>query len=206
MDIVINLPVNMSPSRDGENDITIQQNFPGYVELLAGVQYQRLLVRDGPDCQIYRTAYEWMDERKFILRKNFVSWFKSVGNRALNQFPRYNSQPSLSVDGVRYTIRSSESGPAWTIIIEAAGFRLDVDLVPALKFPESRWPIGKQYRDIPSDCRRDYWMVVPKPNKSGNTVHDEHRSWRIALQDQEKQLLYNTYALRKAICLVSFII
>lgn len=204
MDIVINMPVSMNSAIYGEDDITIRQNFPGYVELVAGVQYQKLPFRDGPDCQIYRTAYEWMDDRKFILRNNFISWFKSVGNKALNRFSTFSSKPAINVNGVWYTIRTSESGPAWTIIIEARGFRLDVDLVPALKFPESRWPVGKQYRDIPHECKRDYWMVVPKPNKSGNTVQDEYRSWRIALQDQEKQLLYNTYALRQTICLVSY--
>lgn len=205
MDIVIGLPVNMRPNLHNpeDNDVVIEQNYPGYVQLRAGVQYQRLLVRDGPDSQIYRTAYEWLDERKYILRSKFVNWFKSVGYRALNEFQRVNSVPALYVNGILYKIRSSESGPAWTIIIEAPQFRLDVDLVPALKFPETRWPVGKSYRSIPAGCERDYWMVVPKPNKNGNTVHDEYRSWRIALQDQEKKLFYNTYALRKTLRLVS---
>ncbi|CAH0720961.1 unnamed protein product, partial [Brenthis ino] len=204
MDIVIGLPVNMRPNpyNPEDNDVVIEQNYPGYVQLRAGVQYQKLLVRDGSDCQIYRTAYEWLDERKYILRSKFVNWFKSVGYRALNEFQRVDSVPALYVNGILYKIRCSESGPAWTIIIEAPKFRLDVDLVPALKFPETRWPVGKSYRPIPAGCEREYWMVVPKPNKNGNTVHDEYRSWRIALQDQEKKLLYNTFALRKTLRLI----
>ncbi|XP_046960435.1 cyclic GMP-AMP synthase-like receptor isoform X2 [Vanessa cardui] len=200
VDIVIDLPVNLRRDRNlNESDIILEPNFPGFVQLRAGVQYQKLLVRDGVDCLINRTAHEWLDEKNYILRSKFTNWFKSVGNRALNRFPRRENLPACSVEGVYYTIRTSESGPAWTIIIEAPNFKLDVDLVPALRFPEDRCIEANVIRPIPPECRREYWMVVPKPNKGGNTIHDEKRSWRIALQDQEKQFLNNTYQLRQTI-------
>lgn len=199
---MIGLPVNFSVDRFNpeESDIVIEQNSPGFVQLRAGVQYQNILLRDGVD--INKTAYQWLDDRKYILRSKFTSWFKSVGNRALNQLPKIGFLPICYVDEVAYTIRTSESGPAWTLLIEAPGFKLDVDLVPAFRFPEDRWLEGKSYRSIPPEWRRGYWMVVPKPNKGGNTVHDEQRSWRVALQDQEKQCLNNTYQLRQTIRLV----
>ncbi|CAH2232438.1 jg19373 [Pararge aegeria aegeria] len=108
-----------------------------------------------------------------------------------------NGQPSCIVDGMKYTIRTSSGGPAWTIIIEAGLFRLDVDLVPALKFPESRWLEGRNYRKIPQECRRGYWMVVPEPHMAGQMDQDTQRSWHICLQSQEDQLFNNTYLLRK---------
>ncbi|XP_050342627.1 cyclic GMP-AMP synthase-like receptor [Nymphalis io] len=203
VDIVIDLPVNLRRDHNPkESDIVIEPNFPGFVQLRAGLQYQKILVRDGIDCLINRTAYEWLDEKNYILRSKFTNWFKSVGNRALNRFPRSGSLPAVFVDGVTYTIRTSESGPAWTIIIEAPRFKLDVDLVPALRFPEDRCSEANIIRTIPLKCRREYWMVVPKPNKGGNTTHDEKRSWRIALQDQEKQFLNNTYQLRQTLRLL----
>ncbi|XP_039748771.1 cyclic GMP-AMP synthase-like isoform X2 [Pararge aegeria] len=204
MDIVIDVPVNMHRdlANPEESDIVIEPKYPGFVQLRAGTQYQRILIRDGHDCLINRTAYEWLDDRNYILRSKFTDWFKSVANRGLNQFQTKNGLPVCVVDGVQYTIRTSSGGPAWTIIIEAGLFRLDVDLVPALKFPENRWLEGRSYRRIPMECRRDFWMVVPKPNKSGQNTFDEQRSWRIALQDQEKQLLNNTYSLRQTIRLM----
>lgn len=204
VDIVIGLPVNFSVDQFNpeESDIVIEQNSPGFVQLRAGLQYQKILERDGVDCVINKTAYQWLDDKKYILRSKFTSWFKSVGNRALNQLPKRGLYPICYVDEVGYTIRTSESGPAWTLLIEAPGFKLDVDLVPALRFPEDRWLEGKSYRSIPLEWRRGYWLVVPKPNKGGNTVHDEQRSWRVALQDQEKQFLNNTYHLRQTIRLV----
>ncbi|XP_045764905.1 uncharacterized protein LOC123867084 isoform X2 [Maniola jurtina] len=204
MDIVIGVPVNMhtDPNNPEESDIVIEPKWPGFVQLRAGTQYQKILVRDGQDCQINRKAHEWMDDKKYILRSKFTDWFKSVGNRGLNKFETLNDLPVCYVDGTPYTIRTTSSGPAWTIVIESRGFRLDVDLVPALKFPENRWLEGRAYRPIPVECRREYWMVVPKPNKSGQTPQDEQRSWRIALQDQEKQLLNNTYQLRQVIRLL----
>ncbi|CAG9560170.1 unnamed protein product [Danaus chrysippus] len=204
MDIVIGLPVSLHVNgvNPEDSDIAIEQRFPAYVQLKAGTQYQNILIRDGADAVINRAAHSWMDDKKYILRSKFTDWFKGVGNKALNLLPQYQNRPSVVVDGRRYTVRTSTSGPAWTIIMEAPGFRLDVDLVPAFKFPEARWPVGRQYRDIPVACRRDYWLVVPKPNKNGDCANDEQRSWRLALHDQEKQLMHNTYNLRNTIRLI----
>ncbi|XP_069354888.1 cyclic GMP-AMP synthase-like receptor isoform X1 [Maniola hyperantus] len=204
MDIVIDVPVSMheDPLYPANSDILIEKYRPEYLWLRAGAQFRNIPYRDGQDSSINRTAYEWLDKKNFILGSKFSDWFKSVGNRGLNEFQKLNGRPVCFVDGVAYTIRSSSSGPAWTIHIESDGFKMDVDLVPALKFPESRW-LGKKYRKIPERCRREYWLAVPKPNPDGpSTPHEEQRSWRLALQDQEKQLLYNTYHLRQIIRLI----
>lgn len=205
MDIVIRLPVNdqSNSSNPGESDIVIEPKFVGYVQLRAGIQYQNILIRDGVDCLINRTAHKWMDNKKYILRKNFTDWFKSVGNKGLNMFERLGEKPAIRIDGVWYTIDTSFSGPAWTIFIKAPGFKLDVDLVPALRFPENRWNLGNRYKSIPFHCRCDYWMVVPKPNKGGQNSFDEDRSWRIAMQDQEKKLMHDLNHFKQGIRLVS---
>ncbi|XP_072941133.1 cyclic GMP-AMP synthase-like receptor isoform X2 [Epargyreus clarus] len=200
MDIVIGLPVNLEehPSNPEESDIVIEPVHAGYVQLRAGVQYVNILIRDGADSVINAQAYKWLDDKKYIQRSKFMSWFKSVVDRALNKFLKYNGYPSVTIDGVPYTISVSSSGPAYTLIIKNyTGFKLDVDLVPALKFPERRW-LGKNkaYRDIPPHCSAAYWMVVPKPIKHGNSSHDEDRSWRIAMHDQERKFIHNSYNLR----------
>ncbi|XP_045764925.1 uncharacterized protein LOC123867093 isoform X2 [Maniola jurtina] len=204
MDIVIDVPVSMhtNPLDPADSDILIETYRPEYLWLRAGTQYRNLPNRDRQDFQINKTAYDWLDKKNFILGSKFIVWFKSVGNRALNEFQKLNGRPVCYVDGVAYTIRSSSSGPAWTIHIESEGFKLDVDLVPSLKFPESRW-LGKKYRKIPAGCRREFWLAVPKPNPDAPpTPHEEQRSWRLALQDQEKQLLNHTYQLRQIIRLI----
>ncbi|CAK1602569.1 unnamed protein product [Parnassius mnemosyne] len=204
MDIVIRVPVSINHNSwtPGASDITIEPKHPGFVQLRAGVQYQRIPFRDGEDCVINRTAYEWLDAKNYILRSKFTNWFKSVVTKALNQLPRYCGLPSMCVNGTVHTIRTTESGPAFTLVIEGPrGFRLDVDLVPALKFPESRWPV-EGYRSIPPGCSVDYWMVVPKPNKNGHDCYDESRSWRIALHEQERKLMHNSYNMHLTIKLL----
>ncbi|XP_049865705.1 uncharacterized protein LOC126366589 isoform X1 [Pectinophora gossypiella] len=171
-----------------------------------GVQYQRLPVRDGCNWHINRTCYEWKDDKNYLLRSNFSNWFKSVVNKALNHFEVNSSSPPIFyVEGVPYTVRKSESGPAMTVFIEnkSKDFKLDVDLVPALRFPIERWPICNGYMNVPPECaNKDYWMVVPKPNKNGHTTHDTNRSWRIAMHEQERMLMHNTNHLRQAIRLL----
>ncbi|VVD06092.1 unnamed protein product [Leptidea sinapis] len=201
MDIVIGVPVNTGRGIN-ENDIEIEQTYPGFVQLRAGRQYQNISIRDGTDCVINRAAHSWLDAGNYISRAKFTSWFRHVVDRALNTFPRQDNSPALDVDGVLYNIRLSASGPACTLIIERPSFRLDVDLVPALKFPETRWPIGRNYRSIPLGCSKGYWLVVPKPNKEGQCAYIEKRSWRISLHEQERCLLHDSNNLRQAVRLL----
>ncbi|PZC83898.1 hypothetical protein B5X24_HaOG206647 [Helicoverpa armigera] len=204
MDIVIGLPLNIKtdPFNPAQSDIAIEPKAPGFVQLKMGVQFQRLPMRDNEEWLNNRAAYEWKDDSNYLLRSKFTDWFKSVVNKALNKFPmNINSRPIAYVEGVPYVIDKSESGPAFTLLISNASksFKLDVDLVPCLKFPEDRWPISSSYREIPSRCKKDYWMVVGKPNKASPEVFDQMRSWRIALHNQERELMHNSYNMRQAI-------
>ncbi|CAH0699696.1 unnamed protein product [Spodoptera exigua] len=207
MDIVIGLPINIKvdPFNSDNSDIILEAKSPGYVQLKMGVQFQRLPMRDKEEWLINKTAYEWKDESNYLLRSKFCDWFKSVVNKALNKFEcTSNGRPVYYVEGVRYVIDKSESGPAMTLLISnsSRNFKLDVDLVPCFKFPENRWPISKSYRAIPPRCKKDYWMVVGKPNKGSQCSYDQSRSWRIALHNQERELMHHSYNLRQAIRLI----
>ncbi|KAI5643761.1 mab-21 protein domain-containing protein [Phthorimaea operculella] len=208
IDIVIGLPLSIksNPINPAESDFIIESKDPGFVQLKVGVQFERLPQRDGNEWQNNRAAYEWKDEKNYLLRSKFSDWFKSVVNRALNEFVENRTLPPIFyVAGVPYVVSKSESGPAMTMYIEnrAKDFKLDVDLVPALRFPIDRWPINNSYRSIPPVCAgKDYWMVVPKPNKGGHTVHDKNRSWRVALHEQEGRLMHSNNNMKQAIRLI----
>ncbi|KAJ2947141.1 hypothetical protein O0L34_g16498 [Tuta absoluta] len=205
IDIVIGLPLSIksNPINPSESDFILESKDPGFVQLKVGVQFERLPQRDGNEWQNNRAAYEWKDDKNYLLRLKFSDWFKSVVNRALNEFVENRTLPPIFyVAGVPYVVNKSESGPAMTMYIEnlARGFKLDVDLVPALRFPIDRWPINNNYRPVPPVCAgKDYWMVVPKPNKGGHTVHDKNRSWRVALHEQEAKLMYSNNNMKQAI-------
>lgn len=207
MDIIIDLPLNLSVNRanPSASDIVIEPKSAGYVHLRMGEQFQKLPMRDGNDWQINKSAYSWSDENKFLLRSNFLDWFKGVVDRALN-LSRVNIMmpPTYNVDGVQYTVGKTESGPAVTLIIKntSRSFKMDVDLVPALKFPEDRWPIGPSYRPIPDNCKKGVFMVVGKPNKAAPNDYERNRSWRLALHNQERELLHDSQHLRQTIRLI----
>ncbi|XP_063532752.1 cyclic GMP-AMP synthase-like receptor isoform X2 [Cydia strobilella] len=207
MDIIIGLPVNLKEApKPANSDIVLEAKAPGFIQLKAGTQFQNLPKRDGADWLINRTAHEWLDERNYLLRSKFTDWFKSVVNKAMNSFPADPSSGRrvVNVDGIPYTLRLSSSGPAITlIIVNSKGFRLDVDLVPALKFPKERWPICRPYRKVPDNCNHhDIFMVVPKPMKGGLNRYDTDRSWRIAMHLQERDIMHATENMRQAIRLI----
>lgn len=208
MDIIIGLPVNLreDPQNPAKSDVVLEAKSPGFIQLKMGDQFKNLPNRDGVGWQVNKAAYKWLDDRNYLLRSKFTDWFKSVVDLGLQRFERNSSGVRFCVvDGVPYTLRLSSSGPAITLIIENRSnrFKLDVDLVPALKFPEERWPISKSYRKIPKTCSKDIWMVVPKPNKAGLNKYDMDRSWRLALHLQERSLMHDTNNMRQAIRLVS---
>ncbi|XP_063620999.1 cyclic GMP-AMP synthase-like receptor [Cydia splendana] len=208
MDIVIGLPVNAdeNPQNPAKSDVVMEDIAPGFVRLKMGKQFQNLPNRDQrEDWEINQTAYKWLDDDNYLLRSQFMYWFKSVVDKAMNLFDQDEyGEPYMDVEGTKYTLRLSASGPAYTLIIEDknSGFRLDVDLVPALKFPEDRWPITKKYRRIPKRCKKDFFMVVPKPLKGGRSPFDSDRSWRLAMHIQEKDLMYDTCHMKQVIRLI----
>ncbi|XP_026729729.1 uncharacterized protein LOC113495268 [Trichoplusia ni] len=197
MDIVIGLPWNIETDalNPTESGIIIEPTSAGFVQLKMGVQFQRLPMRDKEEWLINRAAFQWKDDSNYLLRSKFNDWFKSVVNKALNKFEVSGNRPLYYVEGVPYIIDKSESGPAMTLLIsnKSRKFKLDVDLVPCLKFPEDRWPIGKSYRQIPQKCKKYYWMVVGKPNKESPSVLGQLRSWRLALHNQERELMNDSY-------------
>ncbi|KAM3961878.1 cyclic GMP-AMP synthase-like receptor [Aphomia sociella] len=201
MDIVIRLPLNNKEDRfdPSNSDIKFEPLTHGpFVKLKMGKQFQRLPMRDKDDWQIHKAIYECMDTENYLLRNKFVDWFKSTVYKALNRLEGYGNYKSVSVDGIQYVIHTSESGPAITLKInDYNGFKMDVDLVPALVFPEERWPISDDYRDISTELSmgRYGWMVVPKPSKMG----DGNRSWRFALHNQERKLMHGKDNLKQTI-------
>lgn len=210
MDIVVGLPVNfkVDPLYPGNSDIVLEHKSAGYIQMRMGTQYKNLPRRDPGDWEDNKQAYEWQDEQGYLLHTKFATWFQSVVARALNKFPDgYNGRKCFHVDGVAYFIKiiTKRTSPAVTFYVEnhQLGFKLDIDFVPALKFPESRWPICRGYREIPAGCNREDWMVVPKLNRAAQNGYDEKRSWRVALHDQEKRMMHNTFNLRQAVRLVS---
>lgn len=209
MDIVISLPLNykVDPFNPANSDINLEAKGPGFVQLKMGVQYERLPMRDLYEWQNNKEAYKWKDNSNYLLRSKFIEWFEGVVNLALNQYEtKSNSRAVVYVEGVPYVIYLSKSGPAVTLLIRnhERNFSMDVDLVPALRFPESRWPVSKTYRSIPSKCSKGYWLVVPKPNKEFGILQDQ-RSWRVGLHNQERELMYSSYNLKQTIRLVSVI-
>lgn len=208
VDIVIGLPLNMKEDRNPANsDIILEPKESGFVQLRMGEQYKNLMMRDGKEWLINKTAYKWSDaDDEFLLRTYFIDWFKGVVDKALNSFSD-GYIPTIRSGGVNYTIRKSESGPAKTLFIEnkSTGFKLDVDLVPALKFPESRFYINSSYREIRPAWSNpeNYWIVVAKPNKNASNDFDRSSSWRLGLHVQERNVMHDSGNLRQALRWVS---
>ncbi|XP_014364974.2 cyclic GMP-AMP synthase isoform X1 [Papilio machaon] len=189
MVIVVHVPFNF---------IQIEPKHPGYVQL-------RVDTRPGsprqytPDSVEVKTAYKWLDSKNYILRSEYANWIKSIIIRAIDRLSR---QVQNANKENMYTVRYTETGPALTLIIENdTGFKLDVDLVLALQFSESRWPV-EGYNSIPAGCSVGHWMVAPKPNRHGYDIHDENRSWRISLQEQERKLIHDSHNLRLTVKLL----
>lgn len=198
--------IKENPSDPKDSDIVIVPKEAGFVELKMGTQHKRLMLRDGNDWQINKVAYQWSDEKGLLLRSNFMNWFKGVVDKALNSFNE-GSTPTICSKGVPYTVRKSESGPARTLFIEnkSLGFKVDVDLVPSLKFPEERWPISPSYRGIQFNWSNpeNIWLLVPKPNKNACNDYEAARSWRIGMHIQEGNIIHGSGNLRQVLRLVS---
>lgn len=119
MTIVIGLPVSLKTNsvNPAQSDIVIEPKAAGFVQLKMGTQFQNL-PKNVPEWANNKAAYDWMDSKKYLLRSDFMDWFKSVVSKALNTFELKGFQPLFFVDGVPYVVSKSESGPAMTLFIE----------------------------------------------------------------------------------------
>ncbi|KAL0840682.1 hypothetical protein ABMA28_015876 [Loxostege sticticalis] len=205
MDIVIGLPLNISddPNVPSERDIKFEPQDADFVDLKMGIDDQKLF--SGVDFMINKTAYKWRDGDDYLSSSKFLDWFESVVVRALNMFEtNARGVPVFQVDGSTYSINRTGSGSAVTLTIEneSSDLRMDVNLVPALRFPETRWPLNKYYRQIPETCKRGYWLIVPKPNEEASSEVGRRRSWRLAMHYQERELMHHCVNLRQAVRLL----
>lgn len=202
-DIIIQMPVNYKEykPRPELSDIVIEHQSPAYVRLKMGHQFQKLPEREGFD--VNKTAHDWMDKDNYLLNSEFNEWFESVVRRALNLFDcDERGVARILIENKFYYITTKKSiySPARTLVIrDNDSFECNIDLVPALRFPECRWPVSPQYRSMPPDCIERYWMVVPKVNKQNNRGQCDSRSWRIALHDQEKHIMYKCERMKQSI-------
>ncbi|XP_053603127.1 cyclic GMP-AMP synthase-like receptor isoform X1 [Plodia interpunctella] len=201
IDIFIGLPLNIkSEATDAsKSDIILESMAAGFVKLKMGTQFQKLPYRD--DWEVNKTLFSWRNDEYYLLRSKFSDWFKSLVYRALNEFECIGNLPMCYVDSNAYVIGTSEAGPAVTLKIKClrTNFKMDVDLVPVLKFPEDRWPADNGYRKIPELYRDEIFMVVPKPIKGKFEANDVSKSWRMSLIYQERRILHNTHNLRQTI-------
>lgn len=135
MDIVIRLPINY------DRDIVIENAHAGFVKLKINKGFDRLHKQQyWENC--HKITYDWIDEDKYFLQNEFRQWIQSIVQRALTDL---NEQ--VKVNGVTYVVKFKESGPAYTLNIVSndegyEDFKLDVDLVPVIRFMYPRWPEG----------------------------------------------------------------
>lgn len=151
MDIVIRLPISYE---DGENGIIIENEQPGYVKLkivnaIASLERQR----QWESC--YRVMKEWTDSENYFLQSKFRWWVHRTVQRALNAMGG-----QVMVNGVVYLLSYREAGPAYTLNVRCAEgneqFKLDVDLVPVIKFIYPRAPEGYRYFILVFDSNLEF--------------------------------------------------
>ncbi|XP_047986180.1 cyclic GMP-AMP synthase-like receptor [Leguminivora glycinivorella] len=187
MEIVIGLPVDtQAPAHNVIEDVA-----PGFVKLNIGDQLESLLDRGG-NWRVIETAHRWLDKDNCLLRSLFMDWYKDVVEKALNLFDMVEdhlpfAMNVIMVEGQLYTLRLES--PTYTLIVEDphSGFRLDMDLIPALEFLDidsTRMPSKRR--------KKGNFLVVPIPMGGPH----EAAAWRRPLQLQEWDLLYMKQAIR----------
>ncbi|XP_059061410.1 cyclic GMP-AMP synthase-like receptor isoform X2 [Achroia grisella] len=212
MDIVIRLPINYD---EGENGITIENEEAGYVKLKITNAFDNLAKQSNWENR-HVVIHSWRDNEGYLRQDKFRSWIQGVAQKAMNEF---NGQ--VTVNGVTYSLESSQSGPAYTLKIASLPndqpFKLDVDLVPCIKFDFSRWPEGYrkpaiQERSEETNTNKDkvrpdktsehFWLAVPKPNKAIEDPERQNRCWRLSFQDFERDLMRDCQNLKTTMKLV----
>lgn len=134
MDIVIRLPINY------DEGIVIENDQPGFVKLKIETAFDNLdKQQEWEAC--HKATRDWRDSEKYLLQNKFRQWMHAIVQKGLNEL---NGQ--VVVNGVNYNVTYKESGPAYTLNIENQPgneeFKLDVDLVPVIRFMYPRWPEG----------------------------------------------------------------
>ncbi|KPI98110.1 hypothetical protein RR46_11231 [Papilio xuthus] len=190
MDIVIRLPINY-------DDIIIECDQPGFVRLKIMSAFDNLDKQKEWE-QCHKVTRDWRDGDKYLLQNKFRSWMHGIVQKALNEM-----NGRVTVNGTTYLMTYKESGPAYTLFIRNEEndeeFKLDVDLVPVIRFRLPRWPKGYRKIEKVSLCRD--WLVVPKPNKEASGAA-RGRCWRLSFQDHERDLIKECHHLKKVLRLM----
>ncbi|XP_045493516.1 uncharacterized protein LOC123692772 [Colias croceus] len=194
MDIVIRLPINYD---DGDEGIIIENDQPGFVKLKICKAFDNLdKQKEWDTC--HKVTRDWRDDNKYFLQNKFRQWMHSIVQKALNTM-----NGEVTVNGVKYLMTYKASGPAYTLNIKNSDgeeyFKLDVDLVPVIRFMLPRWPKG--YRQINGSQIKE-WLVVPKPNKAIQDDKVKNRCWRLSFQDYEREMMKDLKQLKLTIRLV----
>lgn len=194
MDIVIRLPINYD---DGPNGIIIENDQPGFVKLKIMNAFDNLDKQQDWE-NYHKVTRDWRDAEKYFLQNKFRFWMHSIVQKALNQM-----DGKVDVNGVVYILKYKESGPAFTLnVTNDEGneeFKLDVDLVPVVRFIHPRWPKG--YRKLKTSQAKD-WLVVPKPNKALKDNCQKNRCWRLSFQEYEREIIKGCNQLKVVIRLI----
>lgn len=196
MDIVIRLPISYE---DGENGITIENEQPGFVKLKITKAFDNLVTQSNWEL-CHKVTHTWRDNDSYLRQDMFRNWIHSIVQKAMNDLHN-----KVTVNGVTYSLSYKKSGPAYTLKIASLPdnkdepFKLDVDLVPVIRFTHPRWPQG--YRQPNVTTAKD-WLVVPKPNKAIKDGQLQNRCWRLSFQDFEKELMKGCQNLKTTIRLV----
>ncbi|XP_013134404.1 PREDICTED: cyclic GMP-AMP synthase-like [Papilio polytes] len=191
MDIVIRLPINY-------DDIIMECGQPGFVRLKIGSAFDNLDKQQEWE-QCHKVTREWRDTDKYLLQNKFRSWMHGIVQKALNEM-----NDCANVNGTTYLMKYKETGPAYTLYIRNVEndeeFKLDVDLVPVIRFMLPRWPKGyRTTNKVRPSCRE--WLVVPKPNKAVSGA-DRSRCWRLSFQKHERDILKDFHHLKKVLRLM----
>ncbi|KAJ2947142.1 hypothetical protein O0L34_g16499 [Tuta absoluta] len=190
MDIVIRLPINYE-------DIIIEPEQAGFVKLKIENAFDNLdKQKDWEKCHV--VTRDWRDSEKFFLQNKFRFWMHGIVQKALNDLNHH-----VTVNGTTYVVKlGKQSGPAHTLFIQNAkgneSFKLDVDLVPVIRFMHPRWIEG--YRTVEGTQVQE-WLVVPKPNKALEDTA-QNRCWRLSYQEFEREMMKDCQQLKKTIRLV----
>lgn len=134
MDIVIRLPINY------DDGIIIENDQAGFVRLKIETAFDNLdKQQEWEVC--HKATRDWRDSEKYLLQNKFRQWMHGIVQKGLNDL---NGQ--VIVNGINYRVTYKESGPAYTLNIQNQPgneeFKLDVDLVPVIRFMYPRWPEG----------------------------------------------------------------
>lgn len=147
MDIVIRLPINY------DDGIIIENNEPGFVKLKIETAFDNLDKQQMWEA-CHKVTRDWRDSEKYLLQNKFRQWMHGIVQKALNDL---NGQ--ITVNGVTYYVAYKESGPAYTLNIQnqpgGEDFKLDVDLVPVIRFMYPRWPEGYRLVVATENCENE---------------------------------------------------